>query len=106
MGVPSVLVDLILRVDPRRDDFAQVLWVCQELDGALGAAELVQKAVPYLLRWKICSDRRWAGVRPSTRHLVLSLVVGVEALIKLLDVAVSGNDRYYLSASKTKMGLQ
>ena len=102
-GVPTPLIEWILRVNPRWDPVAQVLWVSSELDGSPEGAQLVENVVTYFLRWRNFSDSRWAGVGPSARHLMCSLTVGVEPLIKLVDAEGKGNDRYYLSAAKARM---
>jgi hypothetical protein len=103
LGVPTPLIDWVLRVDPRWDPVSQLLRVSSELDGLLDGVQLVENVLTYFLRWRNFSDTRWAGVGPSARHLICSLAVGLEPLIKLVDANGKGNDRYYLSAAKTRM---
>lgn len=103
LGVPAPLLDWILRVDPRWDPASSKLWVSSQLDGAAGGPELIQDVVLWCLRWMNFVDTRWAGIGPSARQLLLSLCVGVEQLVKLVDANAKGNDRYYLSAAKTRL---
>jgi hypothetical protein len=57
-----------------------------------------------MMRWRDFSNTRWAGVGPSTRRIILSLAVGLEAMVQEVDRDGKANDRYYLSAAKTRLG--
>lgn len=102
LGVPAPLLDWVLRVNPSWDPSVVVSWVSGELEGAVDGSDLIENVVTFFLRWRNFSGTRWAGVGPSARHLICSLVVGVEPLIRLVDAEGHGNDRYHLSAAKAR----
>ena len=104
LGIPAVLIVWVLRVDPRWDRVALKLWVCSAVQDSSEGVDLVHDVLLLMLRWRDFSDTRWAGVGPSTRRLILSLAVGLEAMVQQVDRDGKGNDRYYLSAAKTRLG--
>ena len=104
LGIPAVLIEWVLRVDPRWDRVAQKLWVCSAVQDSHEGVDLVHSVLLFMMRWRDFSNTRWAGVGPSTRRIILSLAVGLEAMVQEVDRDGKANDRYYLSAAKTRLG--
>ena len=72
-------------MDPRWDRVAQKLWVCSAVQDSHEGVDLVHNVVLFMLRWRDFSNTRWAGVGPSTRRIILSLAVGLEAMVQEVD---------------------
>jgi hypothetical protein len=104
LGIPAVLIEWVLRVDPRWDRVAQKLWVCSAVQDSHEGVDLVHSVLLFMMRWRDFSNTRWAGVGPSTRRIILSLAVGLEAMVQEVERDGKANDRYYLSAAKTRLG--
>jgi hypothetical protein len=103
LGVPPAMLDFVMSVDPRFDLQANVLRVNRALEHAEGGVARVCSVVSFFLSWRNWSDTRWAGVGKSSRLLVSSLFVGIESLVAWVDRCGVNNDRFYLSASKTRL---
>jgi len=81
LGVTGSILDEFTEIDPVwRDD---KLFVAAHLEHDVQACERVLALMTYAFRWSKFSETRWAGVGRSGRRYMLSLLMGLEGVIKI-----------------------
>ena len=81
LGIPVDMIDEIVAVNPFWCD--NQLHVCSALQDSPDAFEKLSAVMLYLFKWCQFSEARWATIGPSSRAVLCSLAVGLEALVEL-----------------------
>ncbi len=69
LGIPAVLIEWVLRVDPRWDRVAQKLWVCSAVQDSHEGVDLVHGVLLFMMRWRdLEHPLGWCGAFDSQNH--------------------------------------
>jgi hypothetical protein len=93
VGVSERFMPEFIAVNPEYDPAADLLYVHLDLEGTDGWLDRVEAVLVVAMHWRNFSETRWGGLGRSLRLLGLSLVCGLQGLVR--QVVKNPNANHY-----------